>query len=181
MSANMIEPVSLERAKEHLRIADDDSEDALIAGYIAAAREWVENHTGHLLVRRQVVETRAGFGAHLQLYKWPVVSVDAVSYVDPAGATQAYQGAVSRIERRPARIFPAADGSWPSTGRNGAVTVTYTAGYEASEEPQSLIVAMLMLIASWYHVREAVNVGNITSDMPLGVEALCRPYRRFSL
>ena len=39
--------------------------------------------------------------------------------------------------------------------------------------------AMLLLIGHWYANREAVNVGIITSELPLGVEALLMQHRRW--
>ena len=57
----MAEPVSVDTAKLHLRVTDT-SEDTLIGGYITAAREWVENYTGQILVQREVVQPfRMGF------------------------------------------------------------------------------------------------------------------------
>lgn len=43
------EPVSLDEAKAHLSVIHD-ADDALIGGYISAARETVERHTGLALV-----------------------------------------------------------------------------------------------------------------------------------
>jgi hypothetical protein len=34
-----------------------------------------------------------------------------------------------------------------------------------------------MLLGHWYNIREAVNIGSVTSEIPLGVEALLSPYR----
>lgn len=41
--------------------------------------------------------------------------------------------------------------------------------------------AMLLLVGHWYSNREAVNIGNITSEVPLAVEALLQPYRIYGL
>ncbi|MCL6744432.1 head-tail connector protein [Kosakonia sp. R1.Fl] len=40
---------------------------------------------------------------------------------------------------------------------------------------------MLLLIGHWYANREAVNIGNITSEIPLAVEALLQPHRIYGL
>jgi hypothetical protein len=34
------------------------------------------------------------------------------------------------------------------------------------------------MIGHWFSNREAVNVGNIVSEMPLGAQALLAPHRR---
>ncbi|MGY6355676.1 head-tail connector protein [Citrobacter amalonaticus] len=41
--------------------------------------------------------------------------------------------------------------------------------------------AMLLLIGHWYANREAVNIGNITTEIPFAVEALLQPYRIYGL
>ncbi|EFE8216079.1 head-tail connector protein [Enterobacter ludwigii] len=56
-----------------------------------------------------------------------------------------------------------------------------------TEDPDSILLkddvkaAMLLLIGHWYANREAVNIGNITSDVPFAVEALLQPYRIYGL
>ena len=53
------------------------------------------------------------------------------------------------------------------------------AGYGGADDvPQAIRTAAAMLVAHWYRNREAVNVGNITSELPLGVQSLIAPYRR---
>ena len=53
------------------------------------------------------------------------------------------------------------------------------AGYGAAAAvPAAIKQAMLLLIGHWFANREAVNVGNIVTAMPLAVEALIAPYRR---
>ncbi|KKY78708.1 phage protein [Enterobacter cloacae] len=41
--------------------------------------------------------------------------------------------------------------------------------------------AMLLLIGHWYANREAVNIGNITTAVPLAVESLLQPYRIYGV
>ncbi len=166
----MAEPVSLAQAKAHLRVIDTN-EDALITLLIVAAREFVENRTGRILVQRAMTERRDCFGGYLQLYWRPVVAVTTISYTDSAGAAAAYTGFRSNIG--PARVYPALNGSWPSLGSNGEVIVTYTAGYAVGQEPQSLIQAMLLLIGHWFGIRETVVIGAGASEVPFAVGALC--------
>lgn len=65
--------------------------------------------------------------------------------------------------------------------------------YKTSDEPgfdddvdrlllnDDIRTAMLLLIGHWYANREAVNIGNITSEVPLAVEALLQPHRIYGL
>ncbi|HYI42678.1 MAG TPA: head-tail connector protein [Sphingomicrobium sp.] len=172
----MPEPISLETAKAHLRVTDT-SEDSLITALITAAREWVENRTGKALVRREFVDAFDRWTRYLELRWAPVAEVTEVGYTDTDGEAATYEGFIASTHRDPARVYPAPDGWWPSLGRNGSVTVTYTAGFAAGEEPQGLLQAMLLLIGHWYSVREGVNVGNIINEVPFAVEALCDQHR----
>lgn len=167
----MAEPVSLVTAKSHLRVTDA-SEDALIESYIAAAREWVENYTGHILVQRQMVQTFDRFTAYLQLHQRPVVTVDSIAYTDSNGAAQTIASFEVMDGRYPLRIYPAYNNWWPSFRANTLVEVTYTAGYAPGEEPQVLIQAMLILIAGMY-----ANRGSIPPETQATAEALCSQYR----
>lgn len=171
----MTEPVTLAQAKAQCRVLHDD-DDNLIASLIIAAREWVENFTGHILVQREVTQYFACFTRPL-LFAWPIAddATVAIAYLDSAGASQAVTGA--RIIRGNgwASIAPAVGESWPSI-YYGPASVTLEAGYAAAADvPESMKQAMLLLIAHWFANREAV--GNITTELPFAVEALCRPYR----
>ena len=48
----VIEPVTLQEAKQHCRV-DCDADDELICGYITAAREWAESFLNKPLVRHE--------------------------------------------------------------------------------------------------------------------------------
>lgn len=170
----MAEPVSLAVARAHLRVIDTN-EDALITSLIVAAREWVERETGQILVQRAMTERRNRFGGYIDLYWRPVVVVTSISYPDAAGAAATYAGFRTNIGQ--ARIYPALNGSWPSLGSNGEVTITYTAGYAVGQEPATVIQAMILLIGHWFTNREAVNVGTSASEVPMAVKSLCDQLR----
>lgn len=175
----MPEPVSLELMKQHLRLpADDTSEDTVLDSYIAAARKWVENYTGHVLVQREFRDQVDRFDSHFDIWRRPVVSVDGIDYTDTDGATQTYSGTpVVRLDRYPVRIHPELNGSWPALGANGDVVITYTAGYDAEAEPEELKQAIMLLAAHWFANREAVNFNATAAEMPFAVTALCDQHR----
>jgi len=171
------EPVSLADAKAHCGIIDDTSKDGLLAGYIKAAREWVENYTGHILVRREIVEQRDCFGPYLDLHRRPIVSATIeLSYVDTDGAAQGYANFVAFTDRFPARVFPERSGAWPIVGSPGGVTITYTAGYAEGEEPQPLLQGIMLLVEHWHTHRGPMAMG-IVNEAPFAVTALCGQYR----
>lgn len=171
----MAEPVTLEQMKLHLRV-DGDEEDALISALGIAAREWVENYTGLTLIRREVVETFAGFGAVRTLAAWPVAegAMPAVSYGRPGVAPLAIGGAIVATFGRPAYVYPAAGTRWPVS--EDPVTITIAAGYLPDEVPASLVAAILLLVGNLYAQRETTVTGVSVADTGV-VEMLCRPYR----
>lgn len=161
--------VDLALAKQHARV-DGDEENTLVSAYLAAAIAWVENHTGKKLVRGPVTQQEASFARYLPLIWGPNPEDVAVSYTDDVGAAQEISDA--RLVRD--RLYSPAAG-WPSAASDTPVIITYTAGF--TETPADLDAAVLLLVGHWYAHREAVNIGNITAEVPMGVEALCSPYR----
>lgn len=167
----MAEPVTLADAKAQLRVLDT-SEDALITSYIVAAREYVENLTGLILVQREVTETRERFGQFLQLNWRPVVSVDPIDYADSDGNAATFADFLPSLYR--ARVYPLA--SFPSVQNNSEISITYTAGYAEGEAPQSLVQAILLLVGHWFANRETVTRETV-NEVPFAVEALCDQHR----
>lgn len=171
------EPVTLQDAKAHLRIVDDNDEDALITALITAAREYVENFTGRILVQREVTDTFGCFGWYLELNHRPVSGTPTISYLDTDGAEQELATVITSGARYPFRVYPASGTSWPSFETNTTITATYTAGYAEGGVPQSLVQAMLLLIEHWWGNRGAVVIGSTATEVPMAVTALCMPYR----
>jgi uncharacterized phiE125 gp8 family phage protein len=161
--------VALALAKQHLEYEDTDR-DSLITQYIAGAADWVENYTGKAMAVREIVNIFDCFVSSLLLPTGPVVSVTSVTYIDVDGAPQTLTG----YRVLGSKVYPPVEG-WPLTADYSAVTVTYQAGYVAT--PAALISAQLLLIGHSFANREAVVTGTIVNEVPLAVEALCRPYR----
>lgn len=172
------EPVSLGEAKSQCRVYHDDENGHFVRS-ISAARAYVENITGSVLVQREIIERRDDFGSYIELHRRPVIedSVE-ISYIDADGVSQDYEDFVAQTAREPARLYPEAGGEWPALFDYGGVTVTYTAGYAAGEEPPELVQATLLLIGHWYDNREAVTVGDVSEELKLAVQSLCAQHWR---
>ena len=171
--------VDLALAKAHLR-AEGIAEDALIQAYLGAAAAHVEGVTGKLLTRREAVQPVAALAGYIALWWGPEPAFAAgqgIDYLDAAGAPQTV--ALPRLVGD--RVYPPLLAGWPVTLARSPIAVSYTAGYGAgvgqTPVPADLVQAQLMLVAHWYSNREAVNGGNIVSEMPMAVEAICRRYR----
>lgn len=167
------EPVSVAEVKANLKIEDDD-DDALIAGQIRAARAYVENATGHVLVRRHLQTWFPDFNRRLIIWAAPFVSIDALTYYDTDEAGQTYEDAIARRWSAGTEILPAAGGCWPALSRHGGVIADWTGGYLEGEAPEQALQAIQLLAGHWYENRETVNIGNISTELPHGVDALCR-------
>lgn len=173
----MSEPISLDLAKQHLRLLPDPSDDDdLVDEAIADARGWVENYTGQKLVAEDVVEKIDWFAG--DLLTWPIVSVDAVTYLDRAGNEQTLDPAAYRLlnEIRPARLVPVPGKGWPATLGEQSVSVAMTAGYESADEiPRGMRRAMLLLITGYYDNRDT---GGLDDATEAAAKAACGPKSR---
>lgn len=173
------EPLTTAEAKLHLRV-DGSDDDALIARLVAAARRSAEHETKRALVTQTWDWTLDGFPRWFEVPKPPLQSVDEITYLDDAGAEQTLPTSVYRVDaaREPGRITLGYGQTWPSTYPvASAVTVRFVAGYGAAAAvPEDIKAAMLLTIAHWYRNREAVNVGNIVTEMPMGAKMLIGPH-----
>lgn len=181
-------PVSRTEAKAHCRV-DFDEDDALIDLLIAAATGHLDGWTG-ILGRALVTQSwRQDFECFLpqdrmRLGLWPVASITSITYFDEADTVQTLAPSAYRLmaDDRGAFVFGTQIASMPRTARRpDAVSVTYVAGAAVAEVPPEFKSAILLLVGHWYANREAVNVGNITTELPMAVNALLAPYRRVGL
>jgi len=173
--------VSLDEAKEHLRVSQN-SHDALITDLLAAA-------IGRLDGRRGVL----GRALITQQWSWridrfpigcmsiavpfpPLQSVQSITYLDEGGVAQTLESAKYTVvtDEEPGLIQLALDEVWPATQDvPGAITIAFTAGYGAdpSDVPASIRSAIKMMILRWYDNPEGGD------GMPAGAEALLETHR----
>lgn len=117
----------------------------------------------------------------------PLRSVSSVKYraADGTLATVDSSDYLTESGSDPARIVRAPNVSWPSLQSDrlaSRVEIAYTVGYDnAAAVPAPIRQGLLLLASHWYWERQAVNVGNIVSTMPFGVEALWAPYRVWTM
>ena len=185
VTAPNTEPLSLQAAKDQLRL-DTDTDDRLILSLIKAARQWVEGQTKRALVSQTWDQTIDGNwpwkygGPRIELEKNPIISIDSISYVtgaspEPTLAANQYT-AVTR--NYCSYIVPAYGVEWPTVRCvPEAITVRFTAGY--TTVPQPLVHAIAMLVTHWYENREVIESSQREINVvPYSVEALISPYRR---
>lgn len=186
-----VEALTLAEVKQQCRIAPEDDDDkAFLERCIKAARQLVEGPEGAGLGMMAAPWELSldRFPTEVCIPMGPVIEIVSISYVDMGGAKQTldpadYQWRKGFLE---ARIQAAPGASWPATrDQLGAVTVKFTAGYPGTEKetpelamvPESLRVAMLMLIAHWNENRETSIVGEVPADVQFGFDAILNQFR----
>jgi uncharacterized phiE125 gp8 family phage protein len=178
------EPLTLAEARSHLRV-DHAADDALIAGYIMAAREMAEHELQRSLVEKTYELALDAFPrGTIELPMGPIpaaaaLTVSSVKYTDTAGAEQTVDPSAYTLDpySNVPRLVPVSGWPTPKTTLN-AVRVRYVSGAALSSVPPAVKSWMLLYITSLYEQREAVNVGNIVTPMPF-VSRLLDPYRSF--
>lgn len=179
------DPVTVYEAKNNSRITWPD-EDSLIEALIEAATAHLDGRDG-ILARALMTQvwdyTLPCFPSddHILLPLAPVQTAGlAITYKDVNGGEQTFaaQNYVLSGDRdwRP-KIHLAAGASWPGT-QNVADAVKVRATYGYTLVPIQIRQAIILLTAHWYENREPVNIGNITTELPLSVRALLEPFMR---
>lgn len=188
-----LDPISLSEAKAHCQVTYTD-EDGLIAGYILAAREYVENECFRRLITQTIDYTiddgwpckivRGYYRQRIEFPIGPVQSVTSITYIDGSGAQQTLAtnqyvtgNMGTAVQSGRPYIEPAYGVTWPTVRcQPVAVTVRFVAGWDLSSVPNPIMQALRMMIFHAERNREAVSGGSFV-EVPLGVESLISPYR----
>jgi uncharacterized phiE125 gp8 family phage protein len=169
--------IDLDTVKAHLRV-DFSDDDTLIQAYVDAAVSHIDGPRGSLgrAIWTQTLELRQNvFGTEVRLPYGPVQSVTSIKYVDSDGAEQTLAEG-QYILTNDGVVALAHNASWPTLrGDAEGVRVRYVAGFPTV--PQSVISAVLMMVAHWYSNRDAVVIGQTAQEMPMGAQALLAQFR----
>lgn len=185
-----VEPVTLDEAKAHLRL-ETVADDAYVTALIRAARERVELYLRRALITQAFEFTIDGFPANpafaystsfIDLPRPPLQSVESITYIDTAGATQimppdTYEADISSDEI--GRVALSWNSFWPVTRSSiNSVVIRFVAGYgDAPEDiPQVVRQGILIEVSNLYENREDIVVGQNISMLSLS-ERLLWPYR----
>jgi len=116
----------------------------------------------------------------IRLPKPRCVSIQSVTYLDLTATLQTLDPSTYFVDTtsEPARLVPSENLFWPYTQQYlpGSVKVTYTAGSYGdgvivNNCPQTVVMAILLLVGHWYENREDSSQLNL-KNIPLGVAAL---------
>ena len=168
-------PVTLDEAKLHLRVTCT-ADDAYITTLIKVARLHAELFQNRSYIT-QTLELRMDCFPQflIELPRPPSISVTSIKYIDSNGDTQTLDASkyTTDFNSYVARIVPAFNETWPTTRRViDAVTIEYQAGYgAASDVPETIRQAILLLIGVWYENREPITESTVM-EIPFTVSAL---------
>ena len=184
LEAPAVTPVSLAEVRRQLRIEHED-DDLLLVRLINVATAYTDvmGALGHAMISQKwgqwVTNTPE---QSVKLTLGPVISVDAVKYYDTDGNLQT--DTLSNYEiygtQFAKTIGPKEGFNWPvAEDRSDAIRIEYTIGYgtSASDVPDTLRHAMMMLIGHWYENRETTMMDEL-SNIPYGFDALMDMHRR---
>lgn len=167
--------ISVADAKKHLRV-DDSDDDALIAGQLSAAVDMIERYTGQVLTAKTLELVSTGWPHDFDIPREPVTSIMSITYragdADVALAASAYRWS----EYSPRRVLSGSAYLFIA----GEVRTRFTAGYAPGAAPASLVAAVKLMLGHLYANREAV-ISASASELPMGIEALCRGHRRIPI
>jgi uncharacterized phiE125 gp8 family phage protein len=184
--------LSLDDAKDYLRVDINDDDD-LITACIAAAEQNLDGRDGWLgraLVSQIWDYKLAEFGGcEIRIPLPPLIAVESVQYYDADNVLQTLASDVYEVVGvggfGKAAIVLKHGQRWPATyPRAEAVAIRFRAGYvdtsdspASGEVPAPIITAMKRTVGSLYEHRETVVVGTSANELPGAVKSLLAPYR----
>jgi uncharacterized phiE125 gp8 family phage protein len=181
-----VEPVTLDEAKEHLRL-DTDADDTYASALITAARERVELFLRRALITQAFEYTLDGFpSGFIDLPRPPLAAVESIKYLDTGGSERTLPPesyVVDTSSDEIGRIALTCTEYWPITRCSiNSVVIRFVAGYgDAPEDiPQAIRQGILIEISNLYENREDIVVGQSFSMLSLS-ERLLWPYRALSV
>jgi uncharacterized phiE125 gp8 family phage protein len=176
ITAPTVEPVSRTEAKTHLRV-DSTDEDTLIDGLIQTAREYCEDYQNRAYLEQthELVLDSWPVGNVIALPKPPLQSVTSVTYYDTTGAATVWPASNYIVDTASHRLALGYGKSWPAVNLQpvAGIVIRYEVGNaEATDVPQRVKQAMLLLVGHWYADREAAFSGSVSREIAFSVHAL---------
>lgn len=170
--------ISLPEAKAHLHVSHT-RDDTMIEAQILAAIAFLDGPSGYLgcAIAAQKWEWKTGaFIDPLRVPLGPILSIEALSYLDPEGTTVSMDLSTAYLfgDARSPYLRPI--GQWPSevSSRDDAITLEFMAG--RAEVPPQLKSAALLIVGQLYRHREIdVDVRNFPTSF--SAMDLAHPYR----
>lgn len=160
ITAPATEPLVVEEVRNHLRV-DDNDEDLLIEGLITAVRENVEAYLRRPLITQtwDLYLDSWPASSRIKLPLPPLQSVTHVKYTDIDDVEETLSSDDYHVDTvsTPGEIVLRYGESWPTATlrTSNPIVVRFVCGYgDASDVPQSIKQAMLLIIGHHFENRE---------------------------
>ena len=168
-------------AKTHLKV-DTSADDTYIDNLVSAATESAQIFTNRYFINTTITQHGDTWSDISTLFKSKVSSITHIKYFDSDNSEQTLATSVwlSDINHQPARIGLKPNQSFPSLAdRINAVNCKYVVGYgsAASDVPQGIKEAVLLIVGNWYENRQEVVVGRIATELPKSAQYLLEQYK----
>ena len=173
--------MSLEEAKDQIRILED-YEDDLISAKITAARQWAEAYLGKAIANQTLAASTAEFSEVIDLPMSNLIDVDTVEYLDTEANTETLPSTVYGLNKfsSPGSIYLRSGQSWPSVYSDPlAVTITYQVGWPSV--PEAIKEAIRLMVGTLEENRSDNVVGLTAQELPMSAKALLWPYRTIGI
>ena len=180
------EPVTLQEAKDHLRV-DFSDEDDYINTLIKSARGYCEKYTNKVFITQTWRQNLDYFPNVIKLKVNPVVSLTSLKYYDGDEAQQTITDTSANLQKDflsdVGSLHEGLTNGWPSIGDtiNPIEIITICGFGAASDVPDDIKHAIKLMVSHLYENREMVNVvvGGLAMqiEMPNVVKNLLAPYR----
>lgn len=183
----VIEPIDQSQAVAWVRINADDENVSVLSTLIRAARQKIEEDTGLALYTQTWTYSldRVPGNRQIPLPIWPVQSVTSVTAYSPSDSGSVVSTSVYRVDTAstPARLVLKENQSWASDVRpQDAFSVVFVAGWSnIADIPESLLLALRLLVSHWYEHRETVVVGTTTAEIEQTYSALISKWKQWWL
>lgn len=191
LTASTGECLTLEEIKDHLRIEyGETADDVLLKGLRTAAMQRIETITNRKLLTQSwyVYHNEWPSGDNYDHFNIPYPPLQSIPssglrYTKSTGGSTTFSSTKwdSDIVSEPGRLVLDYNDEWPTETlhNNNPIRIQFVCGYgtKSSEMPESLKLAMKILIEHWYENREPFLIGQTISAIPETVEALISDYR----
>jgi uncharacterized phiE125 gp8 family phage protein len=175
----MTEPISLETAKNYLKV-DTGDDNTLVTDLISAAREMAENFSGQVFLTKTIELVYDDAGAIIEIPYRPLQSVEKIEVISEAGVKSDVSSDLYNVDLPgsflPGRICLKSGCTWPDHRGFASFIITIKAGYgdDGDSVPYSIKQAILQTIAHLYDNRAA-------NELPEGARTLLQPYRIYRI
>lgn len=173
--------ISLEEAKNYLRV-DGNDDDALIIALIETAEQAAENYTERIFLTRTFEFVFDSAGDSIEIPKSPLQEVVKIETIDAGGMKSEVNSSIYDVDTTGlrGRVQLKSGCAWPIHRGFASFIITAKVGYgDAVEDiPAPIREAIKQIVAQMYENRGDAKADE---DMPAIAVSLLRPYRIFTL